>query len=306
MTTGDFAFWRGGFVRLADANVSITTHALNYGTGVFEGMVAAWDAATGQFLMFRMPDHFERMHRSCRILGIALDRSPEKLTELTGQLLAMNPHRTNVYVRAVAYKSYEGIGVRLHGLADDFYAFSVPLTMTFQSEAIACCIATWRRYDDNVVPPRAKVTGMYVNNALARTEAVQNGFDEAIMLNQAGYLCEACGENIFIVEGDRLVTPGLEEGILPGITRDAIIRLAREELGIETMERRISRGELYAADECFLTGSLSGVKPVKSVDHRSIGGGAEGPVTRRLQELYLKAMYGQLPKYRHWLTSVVV
>jgi branched-chain amino acid aminotransferase len=286
--------------------VSITTHALNYGTGVFEGMVAAWDGATAQFLMFRMPDHYQRMHRSCSILGIMLDRSPEELTELTGQLLAMNSHRANVYIRAVAYKSYEGIGVRLHDLVDDFYAFSIPLTMTFQSEAIACCIATWRRFDDNVVPPRAKVTGMYVNNALARTEAVKNGFDEAIMLNQAGYVCEACGENIFLVEGNRLVTPGLDEGILPGITRDAIIQLAREELGIVTLERRMSRGELYAADECFLTGSLSGVKPVKSVDRRPIGVGAAGPITLRLQELYLKAMYGHLPKYRHWLTPVVV
>ncbi len=306
MTTGDFAFWRGRFVPLADATVSITTHALNYGTGVFEGMVAAWNAATGQFLMFRILDHYQRMHRSCSMLGIALDRSPEKLTALTGQLLAMNPHRADVYMRAVAYKSHEGVGVRLHDLADDFYAFSVPLMMTFKSEAIACGIATWRRFDDNVVPTRAKVTGMYVNNALARTEAVKNGFDEAIMLNHAGYLCEACGENIFLVEGGRLVTPGLEEGILPGITRDAVIQLAREELGIATLERRISRSELYAADECFLTGSRSGVKPVKSVDHRPIGDGAAGAVTLRLQELYLKAMYGHLPKYRHWLTSVAV
>lgn len=306
MTTGDFAYWRGGFVPLADAKISITTHALNYGTGVFEGMVAVWDADAGQFLMFRVLDHYRRLHLSGRLLGISLERSPEELTQLTGRLLAMNPHRTDVYMRAVAYKSHEGVGVRLHDLAEDFYAFSVPLKMTFQSDAITCCIASWRRYDDNVVPTRAKVTGMYVNNSLARTEAFKNGFSEALMLNQYGYVCEACGENIFIVEGDRLVTPGLEEGILPGITRDAIIQLARGELGMETVERRVSRGQLYAADECFLTGSLSGVKPVKSVDHRPIGAGGTGPVTHRLQELYLKAMYGHLPTYRHWLTSVPV
>ena len=306
MTSGDFAYWRGGFVPLGEARISITTHALNYGTGVFEGMVAVWDAGAGQFLMFRVLDHYRRLHISARMLGIGIERSPEELTELTGRLLAMNPHRTDVYMRAVAYKSHEGIGVRLHDLADDCYIFSVPLKMTFQSDAIACCISPWRRFDDNVVPTRTKVTGMYVNNSLARTDAVRNGFSEALMLNRDGYVCEACGENIFIAEGDRLVTPGLEEGILPGITRDSIIQLARGELGLDTVERRVSRGQLYAADECFLTGSLSGVKPVRCVDHRPIGAGGTGPLTQRLQELYLAAMYSRLPTYRHWQTSVPV
>ncbi len=256
-----FAFFHGEVVPLSDARVG------------FEGLVAYWDAAAAAHCLFRVREHFERLARTCRVLCIEPPYSVDELCAATAEIVRRSAHPGDVYIRAVAYKSTERIGVRLHDLDDDVYLFTVPMQETFQKAAIDCAVSSWRRFDDSVIPPQAKVTGMYVSNALSRTQAVRDGYDEAILLNQAGYVAETCGENIFLVKDGALLTPGVEEGVLPGITRDAVIQLAQTELGARTIERRIARGELYTADECFLTGSLSGVKAVASIDRRPVGPG---------------------------------
>lgn len=298
------AFFRGRLVPLAEAQVGIATHALNYGTGGFEGMVAHWNAVEGAHYLFRAREHYERLVRTCRVLCIELPFSLDDLCEITADVVRATGHPGDVYVRAVAYKSTEVIGVRLHDLEDDIYVFTVPMHETFRKAAVDCVVSSWQRFGDSVLPPQAKVTGMYVSNAVSRTQAVRDGYDEAILLNQAGFVAETCGENLFLVIDGRIVTPGVEEGILPGITRDAVIQLARNELELETTQRRVARGELYSAEECFLTGSLSGVKPVASIDRQPIGSGGSGKLTAELQRLYREAAFGRLPGYGDWTRSI--
>jgi len=300
-----YAFFRKQFVPLAEAKISIMTHALHYGTGVFEGIRGNWNEEEEQIYLFRMPEHYRRLRQSCRILKIPLPYSEEELCEITVKLVAMCGYREDVYVRPLAYKSSEALGVRLHNLEDDLFIFVTPFGPYLDIEKGARCgTSTWRRVDDTAIPARAKITGIYINSALAKTEAYENGFDEAIILNQDGHVSEGTGENVFIVQDGRLITPPVSDNILVGITRDTIITLARQELGIETIERPIDRSELYMADECFLTGTAAHVTPVIEVDHRPVGDGRVGPITARLQKLYLDVIRGKNPKYISWCTPV--
>jgi branched-chain amino acid aminotransferase len=203
------------------------------------------------------------------------------------ELVDKNGYREDVYVRPLAYKSSQAVGVRLHDLEDDFIIFVTPFGDYLDvTKGIKCCVSSWRRIDDNMIPPRAKITGLYVNSALAKTEAFENGFDEAILLTQDGHVSEGSGENIFLVMDGRLVTPPTSDNILVGITRETVIKLAQQELGIETIERPIDRSELYVADECFLTGTAAHVTPVIEIDHRKVGSGKVGEITAKLQNLY--------------------
>jgi len=213
-------------------------------------------------------------------------------------------YQEDAYIRPIAYKSSTALGVRLHGLEDDFLIFAIPFGPYLDIEKGARCgTSSWRRIEDMSIPARAKVNGIYVNSALAKTEAVEHGYDEAIILNEDGHVSEGSGENIFIVEGGRLVTPPAWANILVGITRDTVITLAREELGIETVERPIDRSELYLADECFMTGTAAHVTPVIEVDHRAVGEGKPGPITVELQRLYFDVVRGKNGKYAHWCTA---
>jgi branched-chain amino acid aminotransferase len=298
-----YAFFNKEFVPLSEAKISIMTHALHYGTACFEGIRGNWNKEEEQIYLFRTKDHYERLHQSCRILKIDLPYTVDELCQLTVQLVEKNGYREDVYIRPVAYKSSEAIGVRLHNLEDNFFLFAVPFGDYLNvEEGIKCCVSTWRRIDDNVIPARAKVTGLYVNSALAKTEAWENGFDEALLLTHDGHVSEGSGENIFIVLKGKLVTPPSYDNILIGITRDTIIHLAREELGIETIERPIDRSELYIAEECFLTGTAAHVTPVIDIDHRKIGGGKIGKITKQLQQLYFDVVRGKNPKYAKWCT----
>jgi branched-chain amino acid aminotransferase len=300
-----YAFFRNEFVPLAEAKVSIVTHALNYGTGCFEGIRGNWNAEEQQLYLFRLRDHYERLARSCRVLKITLPYSVEELCELTRELVARNRFRQDVYIRPIAYKASEVIGVRLHDLEDAFAIFCVPFGAYHQVEkGIRCGTVSWRRVPDLAIPTRAKVTGIYVNSALARTEAHEHGFDEAIMLTKDDMVCEGSGENIFAVIRGELVTPDPSQDILVGITRDSVIRLAWEELGIRTIERPLARNELYLADEVFMTGTAAHVTPVLEIDHRPIGDGEVGPITQRLRELYFEVIVGRNKKYLDWCTPV--
>ena len=298
-----YAYFQKQFVPLAEANVSVMTHAFNYGTAVFEGIRGNWNEEEKQPYLFRLADHYKRLRQSCRVIKIDLPYSVDELCDITAQLVEMCGYLEDVYVRPIAYKSSKAVGVRLHDLEDDFLIFLTPFGPYLDIEKGARCgTSSWRRIEDVCIPARAKINGIYVNSALAKTEAAENGYDEAIMLTEDGHVSEGSGENIFIVEGGRLITPPVWSNILVGITRDTAITLAREELGIETIERPIDRSELYLADECLMTGTAAHVTPVIEVDHRPVGDGKRGPITAELQRLYFDVVCGKNSKYAHWCT----
>lgn len=299
------AWFQGRIVPLEDARIGIMTHAFNYGTGCFEGIRGNWNEEEQNLYLFHLEAHYRRLKRSARILKIDLPQSAEQLAAITRDLVEQCGYREDVYIRPLAYKAEEVVGVRLHNIKDDFLIFVTPFGNYLDVDAgIHCCVSSWTRIDDNAIPPRAKVTGLYVNSALAKSEALESGFDEAIMLNRNGTVSEGSGENLFLVQDGVLVTPAAADNILVGITRDVVMTLAKEELGLETVERSIPRSELYGADECFLTGTAAHLTPVLSIDRRPIGSGAVGPVTARLAKLYFDAICGKLPKYADWCTAV--
>jgi len=227
----------------------------------------------------------------------------EELYSITTRLVEMSGYHEDVYIRPLAYKSSEVLGVRLHDLEDDLLIFVAPFGPYLDIEKGARCqTSSWRRVEDTGIPARAKITGIYANSALAKTEANLNGYDEAIMLDERGHVSEGSGENIFVVQGDQLITPPPSSNILIGITRDTVMTLAREELGIDTVERDIDRTELYTSDECFMTGTAAHVTPVVELDHRPVGDGRMGSVTGRLVKLYFDIITGRHPKYAHWCT----
>ena len=298
-----YAFFNGKIVPLAEAKIGVMTHAFNYGTACFEGIRGNWNNDEEQIYLFRPRDHYQRLLNNCRILKLSIPHTVDELCQLTVELLENNGFREDLYVRPLAYKSSEVVGVRLHDLDDDFLIFVTPFGPYLDiTKGITCCVSSWRRIDDNMIPPRAKITGLYVNSALAKTEAVDNGFDEAIMLTHEGHVSEGSGENVFLVMDGKLVTPPSSDNILIGITRDTVIKLAKWELGIETIERQIDRSELYIADECFLTGTAAHVTPVLEIDHRKIGNGGVGSITKKLQDLYFNIVQGRNKKYLDWCT----
>jgi len=300
-----YAFFQGKFVPIEDAKISIMTHALNYGTGCFEGIRGYWNEEDKELYVFRLPEHFERMHRSCRILRIDLPYSPQELCEMTVELLRREGHRQDVYVRPLAYKASEVIGVKLHDLEDAFAMFAVPFGRYLEKEEGAhVCISSWRRVDDNATPARAKITGAYINSAFSKTDAVLSGYDEALVLTDTGHISEGSAENFFMVRNGCLVTPPVTSNILEGITRDTIIELAAAEMGLRTQQRSIDRSEIYVCDEAFLCGTGVQVAAVTQIEHRPIGTGSIGPVVSRLRDLYFDVVRGKNPKYKHWCTPV--
>jgi branched-chain amino acid aminotransferase len=300
-----WVFFNGEFARYRDAKLGVMTHALHYGTGCFEGIRAYWSAEAGKLYTFRAPEHFDRLRNSAKILHMRLPYGTGELCEITSELLRRNGYREDVYIRPLCYKSSEEVGVRLHNLQDGFLIYTTPFGAYVDiDKGIRCMVSTWRRIDDNVAPARAKCTGIYVNSALAKTEAVESGFDEAIMLTHEGHVSEGSAENLFIVRGGTFVTPPASENILEGITRATIAQLVTEELGMDVQERSIDRSELYVADEIFLCGTGAQVSPVIEVDRRMVGDGEPGPLTSRLQSIYFDICKGRNPKYREWLTEV--
>ena len=300
-----FAFFKGDFVPLAEAKVGIMTHALNYGTAVFEGIRGNWNQEDRQIYLFRVKEHFERLHKSARILNMTLAYSIDELFDITLKLVEMCKFEEDIYVRPMVYQSGEVLGVRSHDVENDFFIFVAPFGPYFSGdEGIRCCISSWRRPLDTMIPPRAKVTGIYVNSAMAKTEAMLNGFDEGIMLTQDGHVCEGSGENLFVVDNGTLVTPSPADSVLLGITRSTVMEIAEKELGMPTWERQVDRSELYSASEVFLTGTAAHITPVIEIDHRSIGDGKVGPVTRQLSNTYVDIIRGKNEKYGSWCTPV--
>ena len=300
------AFFRGQIVPVERAQVSVMTHALHYGTAVFEGIRGNWNDEQGKLYVFRMKEHYDRLIQGCRMLLMDIPYSADDLCEITVELLQSSGYKEDLYVRPLAYKSEELVAnLKLQELESDFTLMAVPFGAYIDVEgAIHCTTSSWRRIDDTIIPPRVKISGHYVNSILAKTEATLAGFDEAIMLTPGGDVSEGSGENLFLITDGQIFTPPVADNNLTGITRDSAITLAREELGIEVVERNIRRSELYLADEVFLTGTAAHITPVGSLDRRPIGSGEVGPLTKKISDVYLDAIRGGNPKYRSWCTEI--
>jgi branched-chain amino acid aminotransferase len=297
-------YFRGQYVRLGDANIPIMTHAFLYGTAVFEGIRAYWNAEEKQIYALRIKEHIVRLRNSSKIMLMSDVPSVEDFTEIVLQVLRRNHFTEDAYCRPSVYKSTEAIGVKLHGLTHDFYVLAIPMGDYIDTEkGIATGTVSWRRTSDVSMPSRSKITGSYVNPAFSKTEAMLNGFEEAIVLTAEGHVAEGSAENLFMVRDGVLITPSVTEDILEGITRAGIIEIAAH-LGIPVKERQIDRSELYIADEVFLCGTGAQVSPVSSVDHRAVGDGRVGPLSRQISKTYFDAVRGRLPAFRHWVTPV--
>ena len=298
------AFHKGELMPLEQATVGIMTHALHYGTSIFEGIRGNWNEEDEKLYLFRLEEHYERMLAGCKIMRINLPYSVSELSNITTDMVERSGYRQDIYVRPLAYKSEERVATLYLGhLEDGFSVFAIPFGAYLDLEAAArCCTSSWRRAQDGVIPPSVKIGGLYVNSILAKTEAVNAGFDEAILLNDRGQVSEGTGENLFLLKNGKLSTPSIADSVLPGITRDTVIDLAQKELGIEVVERSITRSELYLADEIFLTGTAAHLTAVGSVDNINVGEGTMGPATRQLQEMYFDVVRGKNSKYLHWCT----
>jgi branched-chain amino acid aminotransferase len=296
-----YAYMNKQFLPLEEAKIGVMTHCLHYGTGVFEGIRGNWNDQKKQIYLFRLKEHYQRLLDGCHVLHIELPYSLDELCRITVELVAKCRFEEDAYIRPLAYKSSESLGVRLHDLDADFLVFAFPWGPYLDDGGASCRVSSWR-FPNEV--PRAKLTGLYITNAVAKSEAMANGFDEAIMLSPEGFVAEGSGENIFLVKKGKLVTPADYDGILLGITRDTVIQLAKDELGIETVERHVGRMELYSADECFLTGTAAHVTPVTEIDGRKIADGKAGELTKKLQKLYSEVIRGENPKYLDWCTPV--
>ena len=305
MSGTEMAYLKGETMPLADAKISVMTHAFHYGTAVFEGIRANWNAEHEQLYLFRMREHYERLRKSARALMMDLPLSDDELCDITVDLVQRSDFHQDVYIRPMVYKSAEALGVRLHGVQDDFLCFLIPWGAYLDTTGgVHVVTSSWRRTEDQSIPVRAKVTGAYINSALAKSEAEMAGFDEAILLNEDGHVSEGSGENIFIINDGVIYTPPSSDNILVGITRNTVMELAKTELGIPTVERTLDRSELWLADEVFMTGTAAHVTPISSVDRRTIGNGETGPITAQLERLYFDAIIGNRDAYSHWLTPV--
>jgi branched-chain amino acid aminotransferase len=300
-----YAFFRGDIVPIEQAKVSVTTHALHYGTACFGGLRAYWNEQEEELFIFRIEDHYRRFVDSTRLLHMNIGHTAEELASVTIDLLRKEGYREDAYVRPLAYKADEMIGVRLHDMQDAVTIFAIPFGRYVQNEEGArVTVSAWRRIDDNAIPARGKISGAYANSALAKTDAMLKGFDEAIVLNQNGHVSEGSAENLFVIRQGVAYTPPVTDNILEGINRRTHIQLLRDEMGIEVVERSIDRTELLLADELFFCGTGVQVASIVEVDHYVIGSGRMGPIVSQLRELFFDIVRGRSPKYRHWCTPV--
>ena len=299
------AYFRGKIVPYSEAKVGVLTHALNYGTAAFGGLRSYWNDDEKQLYLFRPLDHYRRFLNSARLLCMEFDHTPESLTQVSVDLLCQEDYHCDVYLRPLAYKADEIIGVRLHDLHDEISIVAIPFQRYVANDTNAhVTFSSWRRVDDNMIPARGKISGAYANSAFIKTDAVRAGFDEALVLTQEGHVSEGSAENIFMIRDHVVITPPVTENILEGITRRTVIELAQTELGLKVVERPIDRTEVYLCDEFFMTGTAAQVTAVTRVDHRPIGCGEMGPVTAELRQIFDRLVRGNLPAYRHWILPV--
>ena|SRR2546421_1909941 len=295
----------GEFGRYHDVRLGLMTHALHYGTGCFEGIRAYWNAKQEQLHLLQAPAHYDRMRRSANVIRMELPHSTEELVDITIEVLRRNEFKSDTYIRPLLYASSEEIGVRLHNLKHSFFIYAIPFGKYVEIESgIRCMVSSWRRLPDEALPPRAKITGSYAQSALAKSEAVESGFDEAIVLTMDGHVSEGSAENLFMYKDGVFVTPPVTDDILEGVTRTLISELIKEELGKTVVERSIDRTELYTCDELLLCGTGAQISPVVEVDHRKVGNGRVGEFTQELQNIYFGAVRGESPKHKDWTIPI--
>jgi len=300
-----WVFYEGEFGRYHDIKLGLMTHALHYGTGCFEGIRAYWNPKQEQLHLLQAPAHYERLRRSANVMRMTVPYSTEELVNLTVELLRRNEFKSDVYVRPLLYASSEEIGVRLHNLQHSFFIYAIPFGNYVEVESgIRCMVSSWRRTPDQSLPARAKITGSYAQSALAKSEAVESGFDEAIVLTVDGHVSEGSAENLFMLKDGVFVTPPVTDDILEGVTRTLLMTVIKEELGKPVVERSIDRSELYTCDELLLCGTGAQISPVVEVDRRTVGTGKVGEFTQELQSIYFGAVRGESAKYKDWTIPV--
>lgn len=303
MNPGPVAYFEGKYVPSEEAKISVMTHAFNYGTGLFEGIRGYYNAEEDRVLVFRLKEHVDRMVRNMRILCMEIPESPDEMAEICCELIRRSGFKEDVYIRPIAYKSELSLGPTVKGVESSFCCYIIKLGDYCDTQAgLDVAVSSWRRLSDNAIPSRVKSTGSYINSSLAATEAKQAGFHEAIFLRENGTVAEGSAMNIFMVMNGVLITTPPNSDILVGITRNTVMEIVRDLLGVPVVERDIARTELYVCDELFFCGTGAQVAPVRSVDRRLVGSGEPGPLTRKLQEAYFTIVQGRDPRYRHWCT----
>ncbi|MDF2545453.1 MAG: ilvE 2 [Anaerosolibacter sp.] len=299
-----YVFYQGKIVKESEVQISIRSKAFNYGLGCFEGIRAYWDEEAQQLYVFRLKEHFERLQESCKALYMSLPYTVEELCQWTVELLRKNNFKTTVYIRPVAFKGSDHLFPTLFDDDNRVLIYCQPMGNFAGKDAFRAAVSSWRRISDTMLPPRTKATAAYLNSALASLEALQNGYDEAILLTKDGNVCEGPGENIFLVKKGKLVTPSPADDILEGITRDTVMTLAKEELGMEVVERSVGRTELYSAQEVFFSGTAMEVTAVVEVDNRKIADGQPGEICKKIKALFFDIALGKNQKYAHYCTPV--
>jgi len=301
----DYIYFEGAIVPAENAKVRIKTHALQYGTGCFGGIRGYWNQKQEQLYLFRLKDHFLRLKKSAKILMMKPKHSIEELIELTLQLIKKNEWHEDIYIRPFLYKNALTLSPRLHDVTDDIAIYTQPLGDYLPVDTgLRCKVSSWMRIPDNVIPTRAKASGGYINSALAKSEALLEGYDEAIFLDHSGNVSEGSAENLFIVREGKLITPPVTDSILEGITRRSLIEMVKKEFDFDVEERSIARTELYIADEVFFCGTGVQVAWIKEIDRRIIGNGSIGLVTHLIRDKYFNVVTGKFPAYKNWLTAV--
>jgi branched-chain amino acid aminotransferase len=296
------AYFQNEFVPFEKANLSIATHALHYGTGAFGGMRGIPNPDNPQqILLFRLDRHCQRLSSSAKFLNY--DLSAVKIEEVIIDFVKKNRPDKSFYIRPFVYTSDLGIAPRLHNIEKNFFVYGLELGDYLPPDGINCRISSWYRQEDRSLPLRGKISGAYITSSLAKTEAVESGFDEAILMNSQGKVCEASGMNVFIVRKGKLITPGLEQDILEGITRDSILTIAQD-LGIETIERAIDKTELLIADEVFLSGTAAKITPVKRIENYHLK--SDRPITDKLKQLLTAITENREAKYRDWIYTIAL
>jgi branched-chain amino acid aminotransferase len=303
LAVGDWAYFEGRVVPFAEATVSIATHALNYGTAIFEG-IRAYRQADGSLALLFALEHYRRLLRNGRLLRCSVPETAEELVEITCELLRRNGEIADLYVRPLLYKSAPSIRLQLSGLDDRVAIYCFPLGDYVPTAGLRVSFSAWQRVNDNAVPARGKITGSYVNACLAVEDAKAGGYSEALLLTADGHVAEASSANLYVVQDRVIATPSLSDDVLPGITRSAVLMLAGE-LGYAVVERSVDRTELYTADEVFLSGTGVQIAAIASIDDRPVGEPGSGfPIASALQTAYFAAVRGLDPRYAHWLTPV--
>ena len=301
----EYVYLNGDYVDVTKASIPVRTHAFLYGTAVFEGIRAYWNEEEKQLYAFRVPEHYERLIRSAKIMYMDPLHTVDEYCEITKNLLRKNNYKEDAYMRPTLYKSAQKVGPGLYDNPDSFMIIANKMGDYIDtSKGLKVCVSSWRRNSDNAIPPRAKVAGSYANAALIKTDAHNAGFDDAVVLDEQGQVTEGSAMNLYLIQNGKLVTTMKTDNILVGITRNTIMELAKDVLGLEVEERAIDRTELYISDEAFYCGTGAQVSPIVSIDNRKLGDGTVGPIAKELQKLYFDVVKGRVPKYKKWCMPI--